>query len=564
MSEFHPPQPSPEKLSEAEYLKAGSNYLRGSIVEALADPLTASVPERETHLLKFHGAYQEDDRDLRNERAAQKLEPAYSFMLRVRATAGIVTPAQWLVLDQLARDCGDGTLRLTTRQAVELHSVLKWKLREAIRRVNESGLTSLATCGDVNRNVMLAANPDLPQIHPPLCALANEVASRLLPRTTAYREIWLDPHSAAERRDEEPLYGATYLPRKFKIAFAVPPSNDVDIRTHDLAFVVVLADRQIAGFNILVGGGLGTTDGEPATYPNLAVEVGFCRLDQVVQVAETVLAIQRDYGDRTNRRHARLKYTVNDRGLDWFQAELRQRLGWDVEPPRPCPLLDRGDRYGGTEAGDGRRHLTLYFENGRIRDDADRPWMTGLRAIAQVHRGDFRLTANQNLIIANVSEADRSQIEGLVAQYRLSDGRDQSPLRRNAMACVALPLCEMAMAEAERAMPQFLTQVEALLAEAGIPDEPIVVRMSGCPNGCARPFVAEIGLVGKAPGHYNLFLGGDFAGQRLNRLYRENIELAEILEILRGMFQRFAQERQPDERFGDFVIRAGYLTTPPG
>ena len=559
MSQFSPPNPPPEKLSEAEKFKAASNYLRGAIVESLADPLTASVPERETQLLKFHGTYQQDDRDLRNERAAQKLEPAYGFMLRVRATLGIVTPEQWLALDQLARECGDGTIRLTTRQSLELHNILKWKLQETIRRVNESGLTTLATCGDVNRNVMGNPNPEPPEVHAPIYALATQTAEHLLPRTSAYREIWIDPHAAGKTADEESLYGATYLPRKFKIAFAVPPSNDVDIFTHDLAFVAMLADGQISGYDVVGGGGMGTTHGEPATYPNLAAAIGFCRPDQVVQVAETVIAIQRDYGDRTNRKHARLKYTIDDRGLDWLQGELNRRLGWDLEPPRPYQFLDRSDRYGWTKASDGRWHLTLYFENGRIRDDADHPCMTGLREIARAHRGDFRLTANQNLIVGNVPEADRPQIENLVAQYKLSDGQDQSALRCNAMACVALPLCGLAMAEAERTMPQFLTQVEAILAEAGIADEPIVLRMTGCPNGCARPFVAEIALVGKALGRYNLYLGGDFAGERLNTLYRENIEMPEVLEALGAMIHRYAGERQPGERFGDFVIRAGYV-----
>ena len=335
MAQFTPPQPPPEKLSEAEHNKLGSNFLRGAILPSLADPITASVPEKETQLLKFHGTYQQDDRDLRNERAVQKLEPAYSFMLRVRASGGIVTPSQWVALDQLARDYGDGTLRLTTRQSLELHGILKWKLQETIRRVNEVMLTSLATCGDVNRNVMCNPNPYLSDVHGEVYQWSQRLAERLLPQTHAYRELWIDQKQAADAQDQEPLYGPAYLPRKFKIGLAVPPSNDVNVFTQDLGLVAIVVDGRLSGFDVLVGGGMGTTHGEAATYPKLAAGIGFCRAEQVVQVAETVLAIQRDFGDRTNRKHARLKYTIADRGLDWFRDELNRRLGWELEPERP-------------------------------------------------------------------------------------------------------------------------------------------------------------------------------------------------------------------------------------
>jgi sulfite reductase (NADPH) hemoprotein beta-component len=402
------PQSPPENLSEAEAHKLSSNYLRGAILESLADPLTASVPERETLLLKFHGTYQQDDRDLRNERAAQKLEPAYSFMVRVRASGGIITPSQWVVLDQLAREFGDGTLRLTTRQSLELHGISKWKLQEAIHRVNQTRLTSLATCGDVNRNVMCAPAPSPPDLHGEVYQWAQRLAERLQPQTSAYRELWIDRQPVAGAPDQEPLYGPTYLPRKFKVGIAVPPSNDIDVFTQDVGLVAMVADGRLAGFDVLVGGGMGTTHGQPATYPQLASGVGFCRPEQVLQVAETVMAIQRDFGDRSNRKHARLKYTIADRGLDWFQNELHRRLGWQLEPLRPYRFDHRGDRYGWASAGAGRWHLTLYLENGRIGDAPDYPLMTGLRAIAEVHQGDFRLTANQNLIIGNVvSNSDR-------------------------------------------------------------------------------------------------------------------------------------------------------------
>jgi sulfite reductase (NADPH) hemoprotein beta-component len=559
MDQFTPPQPPPEKLTEAERNKLGSNYLRGAIVESLADPLTASVPEKETQLLKFHGTYQQDDRDLRLERAAQKLEPAYSFMLRVRASGGIVTPAQWAALDQLARECGDGTLRLTTRQSLELHGIIKWKLQETIHRVNESLLTSLATCGDVNRNVMCTPNPFRSEVHDEVYELSQQLAERLLPQTSAYRELWIDRKQVVDAHDQEPLYGPAYLPRKFKIGIAVPPSNDVDVCTQDLGLVAIVVDGRLAGFNVLIGGGMGTTHGEPATYPQLSSGIGFCLPEKVLQVAETVMTIQRDFGDRTNRKHARLKYTIADRGLDWFRDELHRRLAWELEPMRPYEFEHRGDRYGWVRGSNGRWHLTLYVENGRICDVPDYPLMTGLREIAQVHQGDFRLTANQNLIIGNVAEQQRPQIEELAARHNLGEGSRASALRRNAMACVALSMCGLAMAEAERYMPQFLNRLEQIMSEAGLSEDEIVVRMTGCPNGCARPFVAEIALVGKALGRYNLLLGGDFVGQRLNRLYRENVDESEILDTLRPIIHRYAQQRQPGERFGDFVIRVGIM-----
>jgi sulfite reductase (NADPH) hemoprotein beta-component len=535
MPELLPPNPPSEKLSEAEHLKLGSCFLRGTIAESLADHVTASVPDSQTQLLKFHGTYQQDDRDLRNERAVQKLEPAFSFMLRVRASGGILTSAQWLALDQLANELADHSLRLTTRQSIELHGILKWNLREVIRRTHESGLTTLATCGDVNRNVMCSPNPHSSSIHAEVLTLSNQLAEHLLPQTGAYRELWLNHAPAANAQDCEPLYGPTYLPRKFKIGIAVPPSNDVDVFTQDLGFIAIVDEDRLDGFNVVVGGGMGSTHGEPATHPLLGSCIGFCRKDQILQVA------------------------IEDRGMDWFLEELNRRLGWNLEPVRPYHFDSRGDRYGWVRGTDDRWHLTLYVENGRVVDTAEHPIMTGLREIARVHTGEFRLTANQNLIVSNIDDRQRPQIEALVSQYQGSDGRCDSALRRNAMACVALSMCGLAMAEAERSMPDFLNRLEQVFAEAGLAEDEVVVRMTGCPNGCARPFAAEIAMVGKALGQYNLYLGGDFIGQRLNKLYRENVRESEILDLLRPIVARYASERQPGEHFGDFVIRSGYL-----
>ena len=360
-------------------------------------------------------------------------------------------------------------------------------------------------------------------------------------------------------QDEEPMYGPTYLPRKFKIAIAVPPSNDVDVLAHDVGLIAIVDDGRLVGFNVSAGGGLGMTHGEPATFPNLGWVIGSCRPEQVLDVAEKILTTQRDFGDRSNRKHARLKYTILDRGVEWFKDELQRRLGWQLGPERPFHFEHHGDRYGWVKGTNGKWHLTLFIENGRIRDWEDYPLMTGLRTIAQSHDGDFRLTANQNLILGNVSEENRPRIEQLVQSYKLSDGQRVSALRRNAMACVALPTCGLAMAESERYLPALITKLEGVLAEAGLANDEIVVRMTGCPNGCARPYLAEIGFVGTAVGKYNLYLGADFTGTRLNRLYRENIGEAEILAALKPIISRYAQERQPGEHFGDFVVRVGYV-----
>ena len=560
MTKPNPADANHANLSEVERIKAASRYLRGTIVESLANPLTGAVAEDDTQLLKFHGTYQQDDRDLRNERTRQKLEPAYEFMVRLRAPGGIIRPDQWQTLDRLARQYGGGAMRLTTRQSIQLHGILKWNLKETIQRINATLLDTIAACGDVNRNVMCNPNPYPSEIHAEVDDWSRRLSEHLMPNSTAYHEIWLDQKKVADSRDDrEPLYGPTYLPRKFKIAVAVPPSNDVDVFAHDLGLIAIVEQGTLAGFNVAVGGGMGMTHGNPATYPNLAQVIGFCRPEQILDVAEKVLTTQRDHGDRTNRKHARLKYTIDDRGIDWFRGELQKRLGWPLDEPRPYQFDHHGDRFGWTEGVDGNWHLTLFIQSGRIRDWVDYPLLSGLLAIAEEHEGDFRVTPNQNLIIANVPPEKKPRIEQLVAEHRLANGRGQSVLHRNAMACVALPTCAMAMAEAERYLPTLLDRLEELLAEVGLKDEEIVVRMTGCPNGCARPYLGEIGFVGKALGKYNLYLGAGFAGERLNCLYRENIGEQEILDALRPIFEHYAQDREPGERFGDFVVRTRYV-----
>jgi sulfite reductase (NADPH) hemoprotein beta-component len=543
--------------SDVERVKAESRFLRGTIVESLEDPLTGAVRPDDAQLLKFHGTYQQDDRDLREERRRSKLEPAYQFMVRVRAPGGVVTPAQWLVLDELARTYGDGSLRLTTRQSFQIHGVLKRDLRATIAGVHQTLLTTLAACGDVNRNVMCHPNPHRSRLHGQAYRWAAALSEHLAPRTRAYHEIWVDGAKVADSRgdDEEPLYGPTYLPRKFKIGIAVPPSNDVDVFSQDLGLIAIAAGQELVGFNVAVGGGMGMTYGDPATYPNLAEVIGFCPAERLLAVATAVIAVQRDFGDRSDRKHARLKYTIADRGLAWFRAELERRLGFRLEEPRPYRFDGSGDTYGWVEGSDGRHHLTLFVENGRLRE----PQLAGLRAIARGHGGDFRLTPNQNLIVAGVAAADRDRVAELARAHGLSAGEGQTPLRRSSLACVALPTCGLAMAEAERYLPRLLDRLEAILAELGLGEEPIGVRMSGCPNGCARPYLGEIGLTGKAPGRYNLYLGASCRGDRLNRLYRENLDEEGILAALRPILADFARARLPGERFGDFVVRAGYV-----
>ena len=555
-------------LSELERIKANSRFLRGTLVESLADPVTGAISEDDNKLLKFHGSYQQDDRDLREERRAQKLEPDYSFMIRTRLPGGVVTPEQWLKLDTIATHYANGTLRLTTRQAFQFHGVIKRELKSTLQAINAALIDTIAACGDVNRNVMVAANPLVSDLHAQVYADAANLSEFLKPKTRAYYEIWLDEEKVAGSGEEyEPIYGAVYLPRKFKVAFAVPPLNDVDVFANDLGFIAVIENGQLLGYNVVVGGGLGATHGEPATYPRLADVLGFVAADRVNAIAEAVITTQRDFGGRADRKHARLKYTIDDRGLDWFKSEVERRFGAPLRPARPFRFEHNGDRFGWVEGRNGRAHLTLRIEAGRVADRGEQRHLSALRKIAQLHANEdsgleFRLTPNQNLLIANVPSEDRAEIDEIVAEHHLDLYRTATPLRLNALACVALPTCALAMAEAERYLPDFTGKVEALLDKHGLRDARIHLRLSGCPNGCSRPYLGEIALIGKAPGRYNLMLGADVRGQRLNRLHRENVDEAQILATLDELLARYAAERADAQAFGDFLVRAGVLAEP--
>ena len=552
---------SDTELSELERIKSNSRLLRGSLVESLADPVTGAISEDDNKLLKFHGSYQQDDRDLREERRKQKLEPAYQFMVRARLAGGVLSPAQWLSFDHIARTWASATLRITTRQTFQLHGILKHDLKRSIAAMNSALVSTIAACGDVNRNVVASANPVATPAHRLAYRWAERLSEHLKPKTRAYHEIWLGETLVAGGEESEPLYGPTYLPRKFKIGIAVPPTNDVDVFAQDLGFIAIIDRGELLGFNVAVGGGMGASHGDPSTYPRLGSIVGFVEPQQLLRIAEAVIELQRDHGDRKERKHARLKYTIDRIGLPAFKAQLEQRLGFPLQPSRRYAFDHNGDRYGWTEGDDGRWHLTLHIESGRLADRPGQLHLSGLRAIAEEHQGDFRLTCNQNLIIANVPPAQRERIDALVGEYGLDGYRKLSGIRRHAVACVALPTCGLAMAESERYLPQLLPKLEALLERHGLLDEPIVLRLSGCPNGCSRPYLGEIALIGRAIGRYDLRVGADFTGQRLNRVLRENIDEAGILAELDGLFARFAAERQQHEHFGDFLVRSGVLQT---
>lgn len=545
-------------LTEVEIIKARSRHLRGTIADGLVDPLTGAIAAPDTQLTKFHGIYQQDDRDIRSERKRQKLEPAFSFMIRARIPGGLLTTSQWLGLDRIATEHANQSIRLTTRQAIQYHGVVKRNLKQTIADINKATLDTIAACGDVNRNVMSPPMPALTAVHRDVQNHAEALSEHLMPKSRAYHEIWLDGEKVeSSKADVEPIYGDTYLPRKFKVAFVVPPQNDVDVFTQDLGYITVIKDGKIAGFNVSVGGGMGMTHGEKDTFPRLGDVLGFIKPENINAVAEAVVTTQRDYGDRTNRKHARLKYTIEDRGVDWFRTEVEKRSGVVFEAAEKYSFVANGDVYGWQQDDVGAWHYGLFVENGRVADVGERRLLSGLRAIAEQHNSEYRLTPNQNLIISKVAVADKDAIETMLRDYGIENSSQASPLRLNSMACVAFPTCGLAMAESERYLPSLIDKLDAGLKQNGLGDEAITIRMTGCPNGCARPYVAEIGLVGKGPGRYTVFLGAGFKGERLGAPYLDNANEEEILAALNPLFVTYAADKQDAEHFGDFLIRTG-------
>jgi sulfite reductase (NADPH) hemoprotein beta-component len=545
-----------KKLSANESLKEGSDFLRGTIVESLQDESTGSIPASDAQLTKFHGTYLQDDRDKRASLIKEKKEKAFSFMIRVRVPGGVATAKQWVGIDDLSDKFADGTLKLTTRQAFQLHGILKSDLKQTMKEINDTLLDTLAACGDVNRNVMSPSNPFESKLHGQALKVAQDIHDHLTPSTSAYAEIWLDGEKSAIGETEvEPIYGKTYLPRKFKIAVALPPRNDVDVFSNCLGFVGIAEGDQIVGYNVLVGGGLGMTHGKVATFPRLADVIGFCRPDQVVEVAEEVVKIQRDYGDRSDRRHARLKYTIEDRGADWFAEELNSRLGWSLGEAKDCSFESTTDRYGWNQDPDGLWTFGMFVEGGRLRGDDKK----AVRKIATTTDCEFRLTANQNLVMARISSSAKETIEAIFTEFNVQDPNSYSALRLNSIACTALPTCSLALAESERYLPTLIDDLDKIIDRLGLRSESIAIRSTGCPNGCGRPFLGEIGLVGKSPGKYNLYLGAGFDGERLNKLFKPAITHDEILECLEPILEDYSKEKNEGEKFGNFCIRKEYV-----
>ncbi|MXP67757.1 assimilatory sulfite reductase (NADPH) hemoprotein subunit [Pantoea sp. Aalb] len=547
------------ELSDEERLKKQSNYLRGTIIDDLNNDLTGGFTGDNFSLIRFHGMYQQDDRDIRLERADQKLEPRYSMMLRCRLPAGLITPKQWLAINKFATDKTIyGSIRLTNRQTFQFHGILKKNVKLSHQMLHSIGLDSLATANDVNRNIICTSNPISAQLYEEIYKLTKKISEYFLPQTRAYAEIWWD-EKKTKCIDKEPILGNTYLPRKFKISIAIPPYNDVDLHANDLNFIAIIENNNLIGFNLLVGGGLSIEHGNKMTYARTASEFGFFPLNKLLDVASAVLTIQRDWGNRTNRKNAKTKYTLERVGIEVFKLEVEKRSGIKFKAIYPYEFTTRSDRIGWIKNIDNNKwNLTLFIENGRLLDDLNGCLLkSGIAEIASVHEGEFRITANQNLIIANVPEYHKIKIENIAYKYGLI--KTITSQRENSMACVSFPTCPLAMAEAERLLSFFVTKIEKIMHKHGLDKEYIVFRITGCPNGCGRAMLAELGLVGKALGYYNLYIGGNRIGTRIPRMYRENIQENEILSNIDQLIADWAQKRNSAEDFGDFVIRTGIV-----
>ena len=544
-------------LSPVEKIKKDSRGLRGSIIAGLADEITGAISEDDQAVIKFHGMYQQDDRDLREERAEKKLERLYSFMIRLRLPGGFLTPQQWIVTNEIAGKNSTGVIKITSRQTIQLHGLIKSKIKPTIEAFNASQLDSIATCGDINRNVLCSSHPNQSPVHDQVFAYADKISRLLMPKSKAYYEIWLNQEKLVDKKEEDdPLYEDRYLPRKFKIAIVIPPNNDVDVFANDIGLIAVIENNILLGFNIAIGGGLSTTHGNKNTYARLATVIGFCDSEEkTLKTVYEVVTIQRDFGNRSDRKLARLKYTLDKVGVDWFKQELERRTGFSLEEARPYQFTSRSDYFGWQTCDKGLWHYTLFVENGRVADEQAK-LKSALLEIAKTGKVNFRFTCNQNVILSDIKSENKKNIESTLSQFGIIQlTESSSSIRKNSMACVALNTCPLALAEGQRYLPSLVSKIEPLLKKYSLEEEEIILRMTGCPNGCARPYVAEIGLVGTALGHYNLHFGGDRAGERLNKIYKENLDEEAILFELNGWLGRFKSERKSGETFGDFALR---------
>ena len=544
--------------SPIEKIKKESKGLRGEIQESLKDEITGAIREDDQAVIKFHGMYQQDDRDVREERAEKKLDRLYSFMIRLRLPGGFLTPQQWIATHEIAGENSTGVIKITTRQTLQLHGIFKSKIKPTIKAFNKSKLDSIATCGDINRNVVCSSHPKQSPLHEKVFAYADKISEMLMPKTKAYYEIWLDEEIILDKKDEEdPLYQDRYLPRKFKIAIAIPPNNDVDVFANDLGLIAIIENNKLLGFNIAIGGGLSATHGNSETYPRLGTVIGFCNSEEkTLKAIYEVLTVQRDFGNRSDRKLARLKYTIDKYGIEWFKSELEKRTGFSLEEARPYKFTQRTDYFGWHQNDKGLWYYTVFVENGRILDDEQIKLKSALLEVAKTGKANFRFTCNQNLILSDIAAKDKIAIQNILEGYQImSHVEGASAIRKNSMACVAFNTCPLALAEGQRYLPSLISKIEPLLDKNGLKEEDIIIRMTGCPNGCARPYIAEIGFVGTAYGHYNLHVGGDHQGERLNKLYMENLDEAAILTALDKLFSDFKTGRQKGERFGDFAWR---------
>lgn len=543
-------------LSPVERIKKASDGLRGTLKESLQDDITGSLREDDQSLIKFHGLYQQDDRDRREERSNKKLEWLYSYMIRLRLPGGFLTPEQWIGLHHVAGEHSTGTIKITTRQTVQLHGILKSHIKPTIQSFNTLHLDSIAACGDVNRNVTCSAHPNESPIHAEVFAYADKLSVMALPKTRAYYDIWLDEEMIADKKEDDPLYQDRYLPRKFKIGIAIPPNNDIDVLTNDVGLIAIIEKEKLIGFNIAAGGGLSATHGNSNTFPRLATVLGFVSTENVLKAVYEVMTIQRDHGNRSDRKLARLKYTIDKLGVEPFKEELEKRCGFKLEETKSYSFSSRKDHYGWKQNHEGLWYFTLFVENGRVLDDANAAMKTALYEIAQTGKANFRFTGNQNLILADIKEEDKNVINSLLQEFGLLEHTNNAgALRKNAMACVAFNTCPLALAEAQRYLPTLIDRIEPLLAKHSLQQEEIVLRMTGCPNGCGRSPAAEIGLIGTAYGEYNLHIGGDRVGERLNTKFKTDLNEEQILQTLDELFASYTNEKNNGETFGDFTNR---------